>query len=175
MSIFSINYIDLYNLAARKVPNNYIALGVFTFAESWMVSTFVGLANLQFSNGGQLVLIAAILTLGITLSLTYYAFTTKSDFTLQGGALFIFGAVILLVGIINFFVASKLLHILYVSALAILFGFYLIYDTQLIVGGKSHELDVDDYIIGALIIYIDIIQIFLQILQLLLELFGKKD
>ena len=57
MSIFSINYIDLYNLqqkvfkyiiirAARKVPNNYIALGVFTFAESWMVSTFVGLANL---------------------------------------------------------------------------------------------------------------------------------
>lgn len=57
MSNFSINYIDLYNLqqkvfkyfiirAARKVPNNYIALGVFTFAESWMVSTFVGLANL---------------------------------------------------------------------------------------------------------------------------------
>ena len=74
-------------------------------------------------------MIAAILTLGITLSLTYYAFTTKSDFTLQGGALFIFGAVILLVGIINFFVASKLLHILYVSAMAILFGFYLIYDT----------------------------------------------
>lgn len=48
-----------------------------------------------------------------------------------------------------------------------MFGIYLIYDTQLIVGGKSHELSVDDYIVGALNLYIDIISIFLDILSIL--------
>jgi FtsH-binding integral membrane protein len=33
-------------------------------------------------------------------------------------------------------------------------------------------LDIDDYIIGALMLYIDIIQLFLQILSILTQLFG---
>jgi FtsH-binding integral membrane protein len=55
------------------------------------------------------------------------------------------------------------------------FGFYLIYDTQLIVGGKRYELDYDDYIIGALMIYIDIIALFVELLQILLSIFGNNN
>ena len=51
-----------------------------------------------------------------------------------------------------------------------LFSFYLIYDTQLIMGGKRYEIDIDDYILGAIILYTDIITIFLY----LLKLFGGK-
>lgn len=50
---------------------------------------------------------------------------------------------------------------IYVTVSIILYGFYLIYDTQLIIGGRHSELEIDDYIIGALIIYIDIIVLFL--------------
>jgi FtsH-binding integral membrane protein len=35
-------------------------------------------------NGGELVLAAALLTLAVTLALTLYAFTTKTDFTMMG-------------------------------------------------------------------------------------------
>jgi FtsH-binding integral membrane protein len=48
-----------------------------------------------------------------------------------------------------------------------LFGIYLIIDTQLIIGGKRLELSLDDYVIGALILYMDIIQIFLYLLQMM--------
>ena len=45
-----------------------------------------------------------------------------------------------------------------------LFGVYLIFDTQLIMGGKRYELSIDDYVVGALILYLDIIMIFLYLL-----------
>ena len=67
--------------AAKKVPLNYILLFVFTFAEGYMVSFFCGTSK------GKIVLMAAVATLGIVCALTYYAMTTKSDFTLQGGLL----------------------------------------------------------------------------------------
>jgi FtsH-binding integral membrane protein len=49
----------------------------------------------------------------------------------------------------------------------ILFGFYLIYDIQLLAGGGAYELNSDDYILGALLLYIDIITIFLHILKII--------
>ena len=59
----------------------------------------------------------------------------------------------------------------FVSALLVVFyGLFLIYDTQLIAGGKKYELSLDDYIIGALMLYTDIILIFLE----LLKLFGRS-
>lgn len=58
--------------------------------------------------------------------------------------------------------------------LAFLFTFiysaYILIDTQLILGGKNKELSLDDYILGSVILYTDIISLFLKILQIL----GKK-
>lgn len=56
---------------------------------------------------------------------------------------------------------------LYCSIGIFVFGLYLIIDTQMIVGGKSFAISMDDYVVAALLIYIDIIQIFLYILQIL--------
>lgn len=68
---------------------------------------------------------------------------------------------------ISLFSQNKILHVIITGFAALLFGVYLIYDTQLIVGGHKHSLEVDDYIIAALTLYIDIISLFLQILELL--------
>ena len=43
-------------------------------------------------------------------------------------------------------------------------------DVQLIAGKGRHHIKHDDYIVGAMMIYVDLIQIFL----LLLQLFGSK-
>lgn len=53
--------------------------------------------------------------------------------------------------------------------MVIVFGFYILIDTQLIIGNKSNELNDEDYILGALILYIDIIQMFIYILRILGE------
>jgi hypothetical protein len=50
------------------------------------------------------------------------------------------------------------------------FGIYLVIDTQLIIGGRRLAISMDDYVVGALILYMDIIQIFLYLLQL----FGRR-
>ena len=146
---------------ARKVPTNYILLTIFTICEGYLVSYSCAATD------PKIVFMAAIMTLGITVSLTIYAMTTKSDFTYMGGCLFVFGMVFCLVGIFMLFTANPYLHVIYAAIGVCFYGLYLIYDTQLIMGNKRHELSNDDYILGAIIIYLDIILIFLYLLELL--------
>jgi protein lifeguard len=54
-------------------------------------------------------------------------------------------------------------------AFSALYAFYLIVDTQLIMGGRRNELTLDNYILGAMLLYIDIIQLFLNLLRILGE------
>jgi len=117
------------------------------------------------------------MTLGITFSLTYYALTTTTDFTVYGGVLFVLGMGLMLFGLGAYFVGAKhgIVNILYCTAGVIVYGFYLIYDIQLIAGGKTHEYTYDDYVIASVQIYLDIIIMFLKILEILNEIFGKKD
>ena len=44
---------------------------------------------------------------------------------------------------------------------------YIIYDTQIIMGNKQDMIQVDDYILGAFMIYTDIISLFLQLLKII--------
>lgn len=112
-------------------------------------------------------LIALVMTAGIVVSLTVYAFRTKTDFTICGGMLFMVLMVVFLGSFLALFVRSKVLEIGIAAVSVLLFGVYLIYDTQLVVGRHENKLSVDDYIIGALSLYIDIIQIFLEVLKIL--------
>jgi len=74
---------------------------------------------------------------------------------------------LVILGIATIFVQSAFLTNLYCCVGVLLFGLYLVIDTQMIVGGKSVELTVDEYALAALLLYIDIIQIFMYILKML--------
>jgi FtsH-binding integral membrane protein len=145
----------------RKVPNNYIILGSFTFCESYLVSYICAVSQ------PQLVLMAAVMTTAMVGALTIYAFHTKTDFTMQGGAMFIFGCGFLMLCLFGLFTQNKIFHIILCVVGIIFYGLYLIYDTQLILGKHSNMIETDDYILGAFILYTDIIYLFLRILELL--------
>jgi FtsH-binding integral membrane protein len=68
------------------------------------------------------------MTLGITLSLTLYALTTKSDFTMMGATFFILGMALMMFGIALSFFHNYVGHIIYCTLGIILYGFYLVYD-----------------------------------------------
>ena len=151
---------------ARKSPNNYILLFVFTACEAFCFSTIC--AHYPIND----CLLAAGMTTAVTLALTFYACTTKSDFTTCGSLFFILAMVMIGLVIASFFLTFAAWWHPVVSAFIIfVYGLYLVYDTQLICGGKKYELSYDDYIIGALILYIDILMIFLE----LLRWFGSRS
>ena len=53
---------------------------------------------------------------------------------------------------------------------ALLFSAFIVHDTQLIVGGKKRQFDTNDYVLGAMSLYMDIVNLFLAYL---LRLFGE--
>jgi len=145
---------------SRNVPINYILLFVFTLGEAYIV------AYVCSRSDPATVLLAAGLTLGITIALTLYATFTKSDFTFLGGFLFVCLIALLIGGIAAYFFRNKWLNLVLAVFGAIIFGIYIIFDTQLIIGNKGLKFKIDDYVFAAINLYMDIIMLFLYILRI---------
>ncbi len=52
----------------------------------------------------------------------------------------------------------------------LIFGIYIIVDTQMIIAEKRWAITDEDYILGALILYVDIVQLFLYVLKIVAEI-----
>ena len=94
---------------------------------------------------------------------------TKYDITGWGPYLFVALLVMVLFSFVLIFIPTASfpwIHKLMSGLFALIFCVYIVYDVQLICGGKSHQLSVDDYCFAALMLYIDIVQLFLQLLAL---------
>ena len=72
---------------------------------------------------------AAVSTLAMTLALTLYAFTTKRDFTMMGGMVFILACGLLMFGFFAMFTNNKMVHCIYNALGIMVYGFYLVFDT----------------------------------------------
>lgn len=154
---------------SRSVPTNYILLGIFTMCEAYLV----GFIAAHYEP--QIVLAAAFSTAGVTAAISVYAFTTKSDFTVCGPVFLVIGFTLCMTTLFIFIFGIttgqyRVAHMIICGIAVVLFSFYLLFDTQLIMGGKRYEIEIDDYILGAIILYTDIITIFLY----LLRIFGGK-
>ena len=147
----------------RKPPLNMICLGFFTLGESYLVSLVCSLT--AESDGKFVVLMAALMTLAITISVTVYAMVTKTDFTARWGITWVLLCGLLFMGILSIFFYSQFMYVLFCTLGVVLFGIYLIIDTQLIMGGKRLALSIDDYAAAAMLLYVDIIQMFLYLLS----------
>ena len=151
---------------ARNFPMNYIFLFLFTICSSYLVSyitLFYTIISLFLAFG---------ITLIIILILTIYAFQTKYDFTDKGGYLLSVLIGIIVFGFFNIYIQSNLIDILISTVSSILFSCYIVYDTQLIVGGNhQYKFEIDEYIFATLILYLDIINLFINLLKLI----GKRN
>jgi len=162
-----------YPQTMRRSPTNYIILLLFTLCEA----VLIGFICLNYTLNS--ILVAVGVTAFIVLSMTLFACQTKVDFT--GFGPYLFAASMCLMGFGFLFMigsmaglgampAFQTLNLVYACAGALLFSFYIVFDTQLIVGGKYHmQFSVDDYAAAAINLYIDIIQVFLFILRILGE------
>jgi len=114
------------------------------------------------------VLLAVGITAAVCLALTLFAWQTKYDFTMMGGILIACMVVFLIFGIVAMFIKTKIITLVYASIGALLFSVYLIYDTQLMMGGEhKYSISPEEYIFAALNLYLDIINIFMYILTII--------
>lgn len=108
------------------------------------------------------------ITAAVCLALTLFATQTKYDFTVFGGVLVVVLLVFCIFGIVAIIFPGKIMTLVYASIGAVLFSIYLIYDTQLMMGGKhKYSISPEEYIFAALNIYLDIVNIFMYILAII--------
>ena len=149
---------------ARTVPYNYILLFSFTLCMSFycfLLCSFFDTAE---------VISAAFLTFAATVGLTIYAARTKTDFTYCGAFLFAFALILIFSAGLFFWVGYG---IVYLFLGVCLYSLYMIYDTQLILGEFGLKYNIDDYCLAALNLYLDIIYMFIKILEIISSMKGK--
>ena len=149
-------------LLGKSHPLNLVCLFGFTLCESYSVA-YVSLFYTAPS-----VIMAWGMTLSTFIFLTIYVFRTKEDFNFLGAGLYSCLWVLILGGFIQlvFLPDSELLN----TSMAVLGSMvaigYILYDTSEII----HRMEKDEYILACMNLYLDIIMLFLR----LLELFGDK-
>ena len=142
----------------KKVPNNYISLLVITICMSLMCALFA--INYSF----QIVLFCVILTIISSVTITIYAYSSNTDWRYTRGLVAVIlsqcAGFILMVFILNI----TFLEMVCCFFFTLLFGVYLVYDTQEIMRKYGEVYSIDDYIYASLQIYLDIARLFLAIL-----------
>ncbi|XP_008776713.2 BI1-like protein [Phoenix dactylifera] len=145
----------------QKHPLNFIFLGLFTVCLS--LSVGVACANTQ----GRIVLEALVLTSAVVLSLTGYTFWASKkgkDFSYLGPILFAGLLVLLLTSFIQIFFPLGSTSVAIFGGLgAIIFSAFLVYDTDNLIKRYTY----DEYIWASVVLYLDILNLFLSLLNLL--------
>lgn len=161
--VFLVTYIALSccKSVARRFPANMILLGVLTLSMGYMAGMISAFYQIDS------VLIAVGITAFVCLGVTLFSFQTKYDFTSCFGVLFVISLALMGFGIVCAFTYSRVLYTVYAGLGAVAFSIFLAVDTQLIMGGKRHEISAEDHVFASLMLYIDIVYIFLYILTLL--------
>ncbi|XP_062394930.1 protein lifeguard 1 [Sardina pilchardus] len=146
----------------RKVPLNFIFLGLFTIVEGLML----GSVTVYYT--AEAVLWAVGATAFVCFTLTLFAMQTKWDFTKSNGFLWAMAWSLFSFGIMCAILRSQYVNIVYACLGTTLFSAYLVMDTQLMLGGNhKYSIDPEEYVFAALNLYLDIVTLFLLLLQLI--------
>merc|ERR1712072_259296 len=169
-AIAPLPFILLLHCYQYRHPLNLALLGGFTLCLSYTVGVVCAMYYEQ--HYGPAVLQALVLTAAVFISLSSYVLVTKKDFSFLGGGLFA-GLIILIVwSIMNSFFDFGLGGRMVFSLVgALIFVGYILYDTSLLV----HHFGPDDYVVATVRLYLDIINLFLYLLELLRMLQGGDN
>lgn len=161
----------LFGLYAVKDKQgiNLIVLFAFTFVSGLTITPLLS-SVFNMPGGASIVAQAFLMTSVAFGGISMFALTTKKDFSGMGKMLFI-AIIILIVGSIsNIFIGSPILQLGIAMVGALLFSAFILYDTQQIVkGGFSTPIE------AAIALYLDFLNLFISLLQILAAFNSKDD
>ncbi|HSI46876.1 MAG TPA: Bax inhibitor-1/YccA family protein [Ideonella sp.] len=161
-----------FMFAIEKTKESGVGVAVllaFTFFMGLMLSRLLSVI-LGFSNGTSLIMTAFGGTALVFFGMATLATVIKRDLSGMGKFLYIGALVILVAGLINFFVQSSA-AMLTMSVLCIgLFSAFMVYDIKRVIDGGQ-----TNYISATLELYLDIYNVFQSLLMLLGVFGGERD
>jgi FtsH-binding integral membrane protein len=141
----------------------------FTFLMGWWLGPMLQMA-LGFSNGAQLIGMAAGGTSVIFVAMAAIGMTTKRDISFLGKFLFIGLIVVVLAMLANLFFQLPALSLAVSAAAVFLFSVFILYDINRVVrGGETN------YVMATVAIYLDIYNLFINLLNLLMVFSGQRE
>ena len=144
----------------RSYPTNYILLGLLTLCMSFTT----GVYTVYYTT--QSVMVAGAICTVTSIGIAVVATNTKYDITGFLGVMNVFLFALILFGLSLFFWKAPWATKMYSGLGAVLFMLYLAIDIQMIMGNRKLELQPEEYIFAALMIYVDIVTLFMRILAL---------
>ena len=155
--------------ALRNSVWGIVALLGFTLVAGFFLGPILQVA-LHLKNGAQLVGMAAGGTGIIFGSLATIATVTKKDFSFMGKFLFIGLILLIVASFANMFFQIPALS-LTISAIAVLiFSAYILFDVSRIVNGGE-----TNYVMATMGLYLNIYNLFINLLSLLMAFSGERD
>lgn len=152
----------------NKPGINLLMLFSFVLMSGLMLGPILSYA-LSIAGGAAIIGNAFAMTAVTFGAMSFFAIKTTKDFTSYGKPLMIALFVIIGFGILNLFLGNSILNVMISGAAVLLFSVLVIYDTQNIING-NYETPID----GAIGLYLDFLNIFTGILNLLLS-FNNDD
>lgn len=148
--------------AVRHTPGvNLVALFGFTALTGVIISPLLYIISRSNPNS---IFQAGVLTVGIFGGLTAYVFLSNRDFSFLRGMVTVGLIVVILAGLLNvLFVGSLGLGFALAVATLLLFAGFVLYDTSNII----RRYPTNEYVSGALALYLDALNIFLALLRIL--------
>jgi len=156
----------------EKTKNSAIGVAVllgFTFFMGLMLSRMIG-HILHFSNGASLIMTAFGGTAIVFATMASIATTSKRDFSGLSSWLFAGMIVILLAAVANIFLQMPALQIVISAIAVVIFSAYILFDVQRVINGGE-----TNYISATLAIYLNLYNVFVNLLALLGIFGGERD
>jgi modulator of FtsH protease len=156
--------------AVKDKPGiNLIVLFAFTFTSGLTITPLLS-SVFMMPNGASIVAQAFLMTSVAFGGISMFAMTTKKDYSGMGKMLFI-ALIIMIVGSIsNIFIQSSFLQLGIAMAGALVFSAFILYDTQQIIKGNFAT-----PIEAAIALYLDFLNLFISLLQILAAFNSSDD
>merc|ERR1711915_26464 len=155
--ILSIGLLIALQIKRKETPINLILLAAFTVVEAYTVGVLVTFFD------QSVVIQAFFLTAAVVIGLTAFTFQTKHDFSNWYAALFTGLLVLMCGGFLQIFLGNEMTDTALAVGGAFLFSMFIIVDTQMIMTRLSAE----EYILATIQLYLDIVNLFIEILKIL--------
>jgi FtsH-binding integral membrane protein len=148
-----------YEDAMKRAPGGSIYLIVFTACFAYSVSWICIHTSASF------IITLNIMMLLMIFSLIGYAWKTTSDFSVSSSCMYLFGLSFGLFVLLSVLTKTKWLYIIFSAIIVFLYSLYLIYETNVLMKNQNHDISIDDFIFASFMVYVDVIYIFINMLQ----------
>lgn len=123
---------------------------------------------LRIPNGGQMILLAAVMTSAIFFVMSAIAFTIKRETPFLTNFLAIGGIVILIAMVANLFLHTPMMYLMICGAFVIFSSLMILWQVnQIVIGGETN------YISATLSLYVSLYNLFTSLLQIIIALSGN--